>query len=384
MVGVRRYGRVTMLDQVASGGIGLIVGAVIGLIIAVLFEDLLRKMRDNALGQLRRLVTRGALPATREEFRLGELQTSLIILEGDGENLINEQTTRIIVEPTDVTLPKELDLWRQEVEHEQAARKGAGQDFHWNGPIYAVSGFAVSRCGVDESPEICLRLKGADYFTFLATQQLDRYFEDGTTPRSRYIEPYAPTETPDFMSASFGVYVAVVTADNLVVFSKRSQKVGAFPGLWDASANEALSRSLDSQGRTPPNLYDVARRGLAEELCIDSTEYRLELLAFDIDRRTNQWGCMFAAFMHGLTGNELADRRSRGVPDKWEHDRQDYERFEVSTVMRYLLRDDRRDFWTPVAPALFYFALVRKYGRSRVERDAARTIRKLSKQRGRH
>lgn len=373
-----------MLDQITSGSIGLIVGAVIGLIVAVLFEDLLKKMRDNALGQLRRLMAKGTLPVTNEEFRLGELQTSLIIVEGDGENVINEQAMRIIVESTNVALPEELDLWRQEVEHEQAVRKNTGRDFHWNGTTYAVSGFSVSRCGVDESPEICLRLKGADYFTFLATQQLDRSFKDGTTPRTRYIEPYAPTETPDFMSASFGVYVAVVTADNLVVFSKRSQKVGVFPGLWDASANEALSRSLDSQGRTPPNLYDVARRGLAEELCTDSTEYRLELLAFDIDRRTNQWGCMFAAFMHELTGNELADRRSRGIPDKWEHDRQDYERFEVSAVIRYLLRDDRRNSWTPVAPALFYFTLVRKYGRSRVERETARAIQKLSKHCGRH
>lgn len=362
----------------------MIVGAVIGLIFAVLFEDILKRMRDNALGQLRRLRARGALPASNEEFRLGELQTSLIIVEGDGDNVIHEQATRVIVEPTNVILPEEMDLWRQEIEQEQVTRESVGRDFHWNGLIYAVSGLSVSRFGVDESPEICLRLKGADYFTFLATQQLDRYFQDGTTPRSRYIEPHAPTETPEFMSASFGVYIAVVTADNLVVFSKRSHKVGAFPGLWDASANEALSRSLDSHGRTPPNLYDVARRGLAEELCIDSAECRLELLAFDIDRRTNQWGCMFVAFLHELTGNELADRRSRGIPDKWEHDQQDFERFEVSPVVRYLLRDDRRTLWTPVAPALFYFALVRKYGRSRVEREAGSAIRKLSKRRGRH
>lgn len=368
-----------MFDHIASGSTGLIVGAAIGLIFAVLFEDPLRKMRDNALGRLRRLTTRGAaLPRTQEEFRLGDLQTSLIIVEGDGENVINEQAVRVIVEAADVELPDELGQWRQEVEHEQAARRDAGEDFHWNGPSYAVSGFTVGRYGIDESPEICLRLKRADYFTFLVTQQMDRCFEDGTTPRSRYIEPYAPAKVPDFMSASFGVYIAVVTADDLVVFSKRSCKVGVFPGLWDASANEALSRSLDSHGRTPPNLYDVARRGLVEELCIDSTEYRLELLAFDVDRQTNQWGCMFVAFMHGLTGVELSGRRSRGVSDKWEHDQQDYERFEVSAVIRYLLRGDRRNSWTPVAPALFYLALVRKYGRSWVEREAARTIRKLA------
>ena len=51
--------------------------------------------------------------------------------------------------------------------------------------------------------------------------------------------------------------------------------------------NEALSRSLDSQGRTPPRLYDVARRGLLEELGLEGSEYLLELLAFDVDKRTS-------------------------------------------------------------------------------------------------
>jgi hypothetical protein len=118
------------------------------------------------------------------------------------------------------------------------------------------------------------------------------------------------------MCASFGIYVAVVTADNLAIFSKRSQAVGAFPGLWDASANEALSRSLDFHGRTPPNLYDVARRGLLEELGLDHAEYRLELLAFNIDCKTNQWGCMFVAFLHELTDGQVAERRTRGIADK--------------------------------------------------------------------
>lgn len=177
------------------------------------------------------------------------------------------------------------------------------------------------------------------------------------------------------MSSSFGVYVAVVTADEMVVTAKRSADVGAFPGRWDASANEALSRSLDSHGRTPPSLYDVARRGLYEELALDRSEYRLELLAFDLDRGTNQWGCMFVAFAHEITSGHLADRRTRGVADKWEHEEVEFVRLTVEDVITHLLRADRRHCWTPVAPALYYLTLVRRFGRATVERRAARVLR---------
>ena len=143
-----------------------------------------------------------------------------------------------------------------------------------------------------------MTLEQSDYYTFLATQQLDRPLPDGKTPRQLYLDNVDVTSIPSFMSSSFGTYVAVITADNLALFSRRSGAVGAFPGRWDASANEALSRSLDSSGRTPPNLYDVARRGLCEELALCPTDYRIELLAFNIARHSNQWG---ACSSHSFT-----------------------------------------------------------------------------------
>jgi hypothetical protein len=306
------------------------------------------------------------------------LRTTVLIVEGDGQQVIDEQAVRVMVDPTDVILPDDVARLRQEVIEQQDTRRQAGLQGHWNGPSYAVVGLSIERNGIDESPGACLQLRSADYFTFLATQQLDRELDDGQTLRAKYLDPCPPTRPPDFMSASFGVYVAVITADDMVVFAKRSTNVGAFPGCWDASANEALSRSLDSHGRTPPSLYDVARRGLHEELGLDRAEYRLELLAFNIDRGTNQWGSMFAAFLHDVTSSDVADRRARGVADKWEHEEIDFARFTINDVIGYLLRSDRRTCWTPVAPALYYLTLARRFGRNKVERQAARTIRTWS------
>jgi hypothetical protein len=227
---------------------------------------------------------------------------------------------------------------------------------------------------IDESPEICLRLAHGDYYTFLASQQFDRRFADGSTLRSRYLDPNDPRAAPAFMCCSFGTNVAVVTSDNLLVVQRRAQCVGSQPGTWSSSANEALSRQLDSRGRTAPNLYDVMRRGIAEELSISQSEYHLEMLAFNIDTQRLQWGALFVALLHELTGEEVLQRRSRGVPDKWEHDHVEFVRFEIEPVVRRLLRADRRDRWSSVGPPLFYLALVRRYGRATVERRAARIL----------
>lgn len=363
------------MSELSSGMAGLLFGAMLGLVLSVLFEDNLKSVRATAIAVLRRARKRGKLPTAVTDFHLGQLQTTVLIVEGDGQQVIDEQAVRVIVDPTDVSLPDDIALLRQEVSEQQTTRRQAGLQAHWNGPSYAVVGLSIERTGIDESPGACLQLKNTDYFTFLATQQLDRELPDGQTLRAKYLDPYPPTRPPEFMSASFGVYVAVVTADDAIVFAKRSTNVGAFPGRWDASTNEALSRSLDSHGRTPPSLYDVARRGLHEELGLNRSEYRLELLAFNIDRGTNQWGSMFAAFLHDVTSIEVADRRARGVADKWEHDEIDFVHFTIKDVIKYLLRSDRRNCWTPTAPALYYLTLSRRYGRNKVDRQAARTTR---------
>ncbi len=329
------------MDNLSSGVVGLVIGAVLGLALSVLFEDGLKNSRSTVARRLRHEWARKSVPHQHGGFRLGPLQTSVLIIEGDGQHVIDEQAIRVIVEPEEVRLPGDLACIREEISAQQEAQRAAGRDAHWNGPIYAVSGLAVQRLGIDESPGVALRLMSADYFTFLATQQLDRELPDGSTVRRKYLDPHPPGKAPDFMNTSFGTYTAVITADNFAVFCKRSSTVGVFQGLWGVSADEALSRSLDSHGRTPPSLYNVARRGLAEELALGPEEYRLEMLSVNLDRASNQWGCVFTAFLHDVTGAQMLDRRTRGIPDKWEHDEMDLVRFTVNDIVGHLLRPDR-------------------------------------------
>lgn len=360
-----------------SGIAGLLFGSVLGLFLSVAFEDPLKKGLAAGATRMRRAWSRGALPTVRYEFSLGALKTHVLVVEGDGEQVIDEQAVRVLVEHRRVRLPPDLERWRDEIADEQAARKEAGLAAHWNGPTYAVAGLSISRHGIDEAPTASLRLCESDYFTFLATQQLDRVLPDGSTLRATYLESQPPDAIPEFMSSGFGVYVAVVTADDQIVFARRSQQVGVFAGCWDVPVNEAVSRSLDSHGRTPPSLYAVARRGLQEEASIFPDECRLDLLAFDVDRASNQWGCMFLARLYELRGADVVDRLSRGVPDRWEHDGLEIVQFDVASVVHHLLRPDRLTTWTPTAPPLAYLALVQQFGRAHVEQETSKALRNL-------
>ncbi|MER8236184.1 hypothetical protein ACIRQY_23310 [Streptomyces sp. NPDC101490] len=365
------------------GGIDMangIVGAVIGMLFAVLFQQPLQdswfKVRRRWSAVLRSRRFRDEPDASWATFALGPLRTSALIVEGDGETPISPPSVHIQVLDDEVVLPSEITHWREEIEAESARLRAEGKNPIWNGPRYAVESFAVSRTPLDEQPEVRLRLRPTDYYTFLAAQQLDRRLPDGTTLRSRYLDPDRPLEAPAFLQCSLGVNIAVVTADDLLVVSRRSDQVRMAPGTWNSSVNEGVSRHIDSSGRSAPVLHSVAQRGMREELALEPHEYSLELLAFVLDVEKRQWSAHFYARLHDLTAQGLRSRLSRGVADRWEHQTIDLVPFRAATVAGYLLHTDRVHRWAPTAPALFHLALVHVHGRAAVERAEAQVVRR--------
>lgn len=311
-----------------------------------------------------------------DAFRWGPFRNPLVILEGDGENVIAEEDVHLIVDRREVELPGEMAEWRREIEKEQEARRERGDDFFWNGRGYAIEKIAISRDAHTEAPAVSIRLRLSDYYSFLAAQQLDRPLADGGTPQTRYIDPYGPLDVPAFMSSSLGTNIAVVTADGQMIFSRRSGTVGSHPGYWNSSANEGLSRDIDSSARGAPNLYNVARRGLREELALEPQEYRLAMLALTVDIK-NQRGALFIARLTSLDGDGFAARRSRGVADKFEHVEHRLVPFQTKAMIHFMYAGERRALWAPTPPALYYLALVNEYGRHRVEMESLQAFEEL-------
>ncbi|MFH9012922.1 hypothetical protein ACH4C6_16210 [Streptomyces sp. NPDC017943] len=364
--------------DVANG----VVGAVLGMLCAVLFQQPLQdawyRLRTRSMRAVRSLRQREESGPAWRTFSLGPLHTSALIVEGDGESSIANDSVFVQVLDEEIRLPADMAGWREEIEAESVRLRAEGRTPLWNGSRYAVESFDVSRTALDEQPEIHLRLRPTDYYTFLAAQQLDRRLADGTTPRTRYLDPDDPLRAPAFLHCSFAVNIAVVTADDMLVVSRRSDRVRMAPGVWNSSVNEGLSRHIDSSGRSAPDLHGVARRGMREELAIEPNEYALELLAFVLDLDKRHWSAHFQARLTDLTCEGLQSRMSRGVADRWEHQTIDYVPFRPAPVIKYMLRADRIHRWAPLAPALFHLALVHTYGRTSVERVAAQIVRRLA------
>jgi hypothetical protein len=363
--------------DVANG----VVGAVLGMLFVVLFQQPLQntwyRLQTRSTRAVRGLRQREESSPAWRTFSLGPLHTSALIVQGDGESAIPAEAVYIQVLDQTIELPSGMVGWRAEIEAESTRLRAEGRTPLWNGPRYAVESFDVSRTALDEQPEVHLRLRPTDYYTFLAAQQLDRRLPDGTTPRSRYLDPDDPLAAPAFLQCSFAINVAVVTADDMLVISQRSDRVRMAPGAWNSSVNEGMSRHIDSSDRSAPDLYAVARRGMREELSIEPLDYSIELLAFVLDIEKRHWSAHFYARLNDLNREDLQERMSRGVSDRWEHQAIDYVPFHPATVVKYMLRPDRIHRWAPLAPALFHLALVHVFSRAPVERARAQVIRQM-------
>ncbi|MGI5438244.1 translation initiation factor 2 [Streptomyces shenzhenensis] len=340
-------------------------------------------------------IAQGDFVAPRDRMVIGNLVTDCHIFEGDGTHPIQEENVQILYEPglRQVQLPVEVQQWRQDIEAEQQRRQAAGERYAWNNPRFAVESIIVSRTNEAEVPLVRISLCDADYYDFLATSvNLDEPLREGepATLRSQYLENADPVTAPAFLSCSFGVNVAVETGpDRKMVFARRSVIVeGHNKARWNSSVNEGLAAIHDvPEDGSPISLRAVAHRALREELGVqDEDKAELELLAFALDLRNQQWAVFYRAVLTDLTAEDLVARRSRGIEDKWEHERFDFVPADPDSVLDFILEKDPTE-WTPCGPALFYLALVRaaviardgnRSGRLDVEAAERRALTRLA------
>ncbi|MEU1034455.1 translation initiation factor 2 [Streptomyces sp. NPDC056704] len=313
--------------------------------------------------------------AQRERVNVVGRQTDCHLYEGDGTRPIHEANVRIRYIPERVEFPDEIGRWRRAIEDEERRREAAGEPHRWNNPRFAVERLVVTRTHTKEEPVVTLTFRDADYYDFLTTSiNLDRKQENGLSLRQQYLESRDPVDAPAYMFCSFGVNVAVETGtDSKMLFSHRSaQVVGPNKSRWNSSANEGMAANHDVSADGRISLYAVARRALREELAVQaSDDVDLELLGFGLDLRNNQWAAFFRAVLTGLGEDELRNRWSRGIEDKWEHDRFAFVPSDPESVLSFI-QEQPAESWTPCAPALFYLALVRAAVRARGDDPDAR------------
>ncbi len=298
----------------------------------------------------------------RDRFTVVGRATGCHLFEGDGTRPIDEENVHVKYTPKRVQFPEEIAAWRRSIEAEEERKEASGLPHRWNNARFAVERVVVTRTHLAEEPVVSLALRDADYFDFLTTSlNLDRRQKNGLTLREQYLEGSDPADAPSWMNCSFGVNVAWRPAGTARCCSPgavpRSRGRTAHGGtppptrVWPSSTTCPGTQSGQSaRGGAPRHLRGTrrARRGQDQ----GGTAR--------IRARPGQppVGCVLPRGGPELDEPALRLRWTRGVTDKWEHDRFEFVDADPESVFGFIANEPE-ERWTPCAPALFYLALVR-------------------------
>lgn len=357
-----------------------LVGGLIGLLLGVIFEDALVGIRDRFLTRTR-LLFRKPLPFPIPfSFALGPIETSLIVVDGDGETSYARESILCHYDATPIKLPPELEEHKSEVAAQQEMRKRTGDFYQWPGLTAALSRYRRGRSNDEEGLELQLWFRQSDWFAYLATNlSLDSTFVlEGDTDRrmslrEKYFRHYSwsnPNLQPaEYFSNTFGTVVSLITGDGHLLISKRADEIGSLPSIYNVAINETLTPTKDwSEQGTSLDLYKTVVRGAYEELNLQLKPSDITFLVFAVDSRYNMWGILGIARTE-KTVREVVDLRRRGAKDKWEGQEILPVKFGIAPVVEFV---SAHAPWSSGSIACTYFTLVHEFGKPTVDRVVAK------------
>jgi transcriptional regulator with XRE-family HTH domain len=314
--------------------------------------------------QRERVKHKGPIVAYLEPFSFATLQTTWIVVEGDGTYQYASHNIQTHFEDKSEELPADLQAQKKQIEEDQINRRASGLPFHWNGKRYSLNRFIISRDGLEEHLVLDLWFTPSDYYTFLATNMS----LDDRLLRRKYLLAVDWSQPTPFFSNSFGTYLLVITADKKILLTHRGRELGSRPGEYNVSVCEGLSLiDANESALQAPSLYSCAERGLLEELGLqvqkDFEPEDIRFLSLGVDSWYSQWGVL-GLVTTNRTAQEIINYRKNGVKDRLENAQIYAINYDVEEILAFVLR---RRPWAPGGLACLYHALVFTFGRSTVE-----------------
>jgi len=306
---------------------------------------------------------------TSPYFSFGHLQTTWIVVDGDGTEEYKQENIRTHFDPRPDKLPDDLAARREHIQKQQEENRQHGRPFQWNGERYSLDRFIISRSSTEENITLDLWFKPSDYYTFLATNQS---LKDESL-REKYLQEADWQSPVRFFSNSFGVSLMIITSDHHTLFTQRGKDLGSRPGEYNISVSEGLSKSLDhSAYRQAPDIFYCASRGITEELGLcqpdDFKTSDIILLSLGVDTLYSLWGLRGMVKIN-QTIEEVTRHWNSGVKDKLENARIHPVKFDLHTIVPFVFSHEP---WTPSALVCLYHTLVHEFGRKKVDEAIGR------------
>ncbi|HEU5383261.1 MAG TPA: hypothetical protein VFV38_48290 [Ktedonobacteraceae bacterium] len=298
-------------------------------------------------------------------FAFGNLATRLIVLDGNGTETYAPQHIRTFYDARPVPFMEEIERTRGTIEQEQAQNEVSGKPLQWNGEIYHLARYILSREPVHEHMKLSLWFQPTDYYTVLAK---NRCLQDQTF-REKYIQGNDWDAPCSSLPIPFGIGLCLLTADGYSIFAQREGNVGVRPGHFMTSVEEGLSRPLDrGTSSDAPDVYRCACRGLFEELgLLENTDFAVsDILFLGLGLDTEYYMCGLRGLLKArTTASEILKNWQMGVKDKMENRRLFAIPFTPQDICQFVMAHGP---WGGGALMGIYHTLVHEFGREAVER----------------
>jgi hypothetical protein len=311
-----------VVEQAALLVLGAILGTVLSLLAAVLYQDRLtrwtrrRKRRKESGKVFRSLETVGGAVV------LAGHETRFHLVEGAEALFLDVANVETHLMPKLSTLPLEIQRRRASALASLGGAEApdAQQLANWQSDdLVALSSYARRRLGPVEELGLVLDLRQVDYATYRATNLgLDVDLGDGTTLRGRYLEDEVDaTRKPiGLLANGVGVSLAVHTVDGHMIMCRRRVGTFARPGEVDVGVTEGLHWGLDRRGERI-DVIAGCLRGLTEELGVSASHEEIRLFGFGVDMDYYQWNFIGEADLEA-TKDQVVELHSRRAKDNWE------------------------------------------------------------------
>jgi DNA-binding XRE family transcriptional regulator len=310
---------------------------------------------------------RSSLPLleSNDFFSFGNLETPLIVLDGNGMETYSPQNIHTFYDFRPVNFIEEIEQMKTIIEKEQLQNEINGKPLQWNGDIYHLARCIVSRESIHEHMKLNLWFHPTDYYTVLGK---NRCLKENSF-REKYVVGYDWEISFPPLPIPFGIGLSLLTRDGYILFAQRGGTLGVRPGYFMTSVEEGLSRPLDrSTISDAPDVYRCACRGLFEELgLIENADFSVSdilFLSFGLD--TEYYMCGLRGLMKlQNTANEIIKNWQIGVKDKLENKKFFAIPFTPQDVCEFVFSHSP---WGGGALMGIYHTLVHEFGRKEVDK----------------
>jgi nucleoside phosphorylase len=307
-------------------------------------------------------------------FSFGKIETTELIVDGDGCHVYSPQLIDCRYDPTPIELPLELQEIKNKISDEEKKKEANGESYRWNGNVYALKGYRISRTDNEDQLKLRLEFGPSDYYTYLATNAsldteyvFDEEINERVTLRQKYLKNINwsnPSLKPvTYFSSTFGLCACLISRDDQMLITRRSEMVGSWKGLYHMSINEGMQRNIDSGLNNTPDPYKALIRGTNEELGIDITHEQIKLLTFNVDTVQSAWG-LHGFIESNMTMSEILNARRNATKDKWEAMELIPLKFEIDEIVKFVFSNQS---WSPHGLSCIYHVLVYKFGKDYLE-----------------